>query len=56
LGLPAVELLDLVDGETLFEFASFDSGCFGFFGPLAISFALLAQCLSKSFCALVFGM
>jgi hypothetical protein len=55
LGLPAVELLDLVDGETPLEFASFDSGCFGFFGPLAISLALLAQCLSKSFCALVFA-
>jgi hypothetical protein len=55
LGLPAVELLDLVDGETPLEVASFDSGCFGFFGPLAISLALLAQCLSKSFCALVFA-
>jgi|GraSoiStandDraft_2_1057267.scaffolds.fasta_scaffold725879_1 hypothetical protein len=56
LGLPAVELLDRVAGETLLEFASFDSGCFGFFGPLAISLALLAQCLSRSFCALVFAM
>jgi hypothetical protein len=55
LGLPAVELLDLVDGETPLV-ASFDSGCFGFFGPLAISLALLAQCLSRSFFALVFAM